>query len=245
MNEEMVTREVPGAPPGAGEGVHPLAALLKSPAWLAGRIGKEEKLWERGALLLARGLIFHGLYGIAMGLFGGEAVASMDAGKAPLIALCSIGLCAPSLYIFSCVGGAPITAAQCFALAGCAVGMTGLLLLGLAPVAWLFSVSTESVPFVTILNVAAWSVAVAFALRFFRLFARTGAPRRSAGLGWWLAVYILVSFQMATVMRPLLAAPAKGWRYGEKKFFLAHFGDSVFRPHVRPEKGCCGRGGRR
>lgn len=232
MNEGKMTREVPDAPPGAEERGcrHPLAALLKSPAWLAAEIEKEEELWGRGALLLLWGLVFHGLYGVAMGLFRGGGVASMDAVKAPLISLRSVALCAPSLYVFACVGGMPITAAQCFALADCAVGMTGLMLLGLAPVAWLFSVSTESVPFVTLLNVAAWAVAVGFARRFFRLFARVGKPRRTAGLGWWLAVYVLVSFQMATVMRPLLALPSKGWRYPEKKFFLAHFANSVFDP---------------
>ena len=45
------------------------------------------------------------------------------------------------------------------------------------------------------------------------------------GLKWWLLVYILVTLQMVTTLRPLLAKPASGWWVAGKKFFLVYFGE--------------------
>ncbi|MBI3987687.1 MAG: hypothetical protein HY343_12245 [Lentisphaerae bacterium] len=48
-----------------------------------------------------------------------------------------------------------------------------------------------------------------------------------AGLSFKSTVFVLVSLQMTTCMRPLLAKPdaARGWWTTEKKFFLVHYGD--------------------
>ena len=44
---------------------------------------------------------------------------------------------------------------------------------------------------------------------------------------------ILVTLQMTTCLRPLLAKPEQGWWTGEKKFFLAHLA-SVFEEDDKP-----------
>ena len=43
---------------------------------------------------------------------------------------------------------------------------------------------------------------------------------------FWFIVFVMVSLQMTTAMRPLLTTPDKdrGWWTSEKQFFLAHFG---------------------
>lgn len=212
---------------------NPIENLLKAPANIALRIENDDSLPLLAARLFLWGLAFHAVYGFAMALFGSTEAAFMTAGKAPLVALCSAALCMPSLYVFSCVAGMPIRITQALALAGVTLAMTGLLLLGLTPVTWLFSVSTNSVPFVVIMNLTAWTIAVSFSFRFFGIFndSRDEEDRQGAtGLKWWLVIYIIVSLQMATTMRPLLTIPEQGWRVTEKKFFLGHFSDSMKAP---------------
>ena len=44
----------------------------------------------------------------------------------------------------------------------------------------------------------------------------------------WFAILLLVTLQMATCMRPMLAKPGeRGWFTSEKQFFLAHFGHAL------------------
>jgi len=206
---------------------HVLARMLKAPGTLTQRIRSDDGLLPLAIQLLTWGLIFHAVYGFALALFHSFEVASMTAVKAACIALCSAGLCLPSLYVFSCVAGLPITVKQAVALAASVPAMTGLLLLGLTPVSWLFSVSTNSLPFVVVSNLLAWGLAVSFSCRFFALLNRGEEGGKPVGLNWWLVIYIIVSLQMTTTMRPLLGMPdSGGLRPREKKFFLAHFQES-------------------
>jgi len=204
-----------------------LVMVLKNPGRVAAEISSGQAAWQSAVLLAGWGLVLHAVYGIAMGLFDSGTVALLAACKAPLIAACALLLCLPSLYVFSCVAGVPITVRQACALAGTVLAMTGLLLLGLTPVAWLFSVSTSNLGFVVIMNVTAWMISLVFVFRFFRLL-KAGEQQPSAGgLRWWLAVYVIVSLQMTTTMRPLLRPPESGWRDTQKQFFLAHFAECL------------------
>jgi hypothetical protein len=206
-----------------------LTALLKTPGAVIKAIEGEDALWPRTAYLILWGLAFHSLYGFAMALFGGWDASLMTLTKAPVIALSAIILCLPSLYVFSSISGNPISVPQCFAIAGATLAMTGLMLLGMVPVTWLFSISTESVPFIVVLNTGIWLIAVIFARRFLKLVI-PGKTGKRWGLQWWLIVYIIVALQMATTMRPLLLKPARGWWVSKKKFFLANFIDSFKSP---------------
>jgi hypothetical protein len=216
----------------SGEIVPPagtLAALLKNPGAVVQVIRDEDALWRRTAYLVLWGLAFHALYGFVMALFGGWEASLMTLMKAPVIALSAMILCLPSLYVFSSIGGNPISIPQCFAIVGATLAMTGLMLLGMVPVTWLFSISTESIPFVVVLNTGIWLIAVIFARRFLKL-AMPVKTGKIWGLQWWLFIYIIVALQMATTMRPLLTKPSDGWWVSEKKFFLANFIDSFKSP---------------
>ena len=212
---------------------HVLARMLKAPDTLMRRIRKDDGLVLLAVQLLVWGLIFHAAYGFALALFDSFEAAGITAVKAALIALCSAGLCLPSLYVFSCVAGLPLSVTQAIALTASVPAMTGLLLLGLTPVSWLFSVSTDNLPFVVVSNLLAWGLAVSFSCRFFALLNRFANGGKPVGLNWWLVIYIIVSLQMTTTMRPLLRMPETGWRAKEKKFFLSHFGDSFREPRMK------------
>ena len=205
-----------------------VAAVLKDPARVAAAIANREKLSAAILLLLGAGLAGHAVFGIAVGLFGGWPVAAMDAVKMPLVGLGALLLCFPSLYVFSCVAGMPLSILQTLALGSACFAMLGLILVGLAPVAWLFAVSTSSLGFVAMLAFLLWLVAIGFAGRFVDKLRAAPLFQRQAGLKLWFAILLLVTLQMTTCLRPMLAKPgARGWVTSEKQFFLAHFGQAL------------------
>mgnify|MGYP003588775755 CR=1 FL=1 len=199
------------------------ATLLKNPLRISGAIAGQRHLLRSSLALLLVALACHVVFGLAMGLFGGWTVAAMDMAKIPLVALGSLLLCFPSLYVFTCVAGAPLSLAQAFMLGCSCLAMVGLILVGLAPVAWLFAVSTESLSFVAMLAFLIWLVAVGFASRYVDKLGVHPLFQRRAGIKLWFLILMLVTLQMATCMRPMLAKPEQGWWTGEKKFFLSHF----------------------
>ncbi len=201
------------------------ACLLKAPTKVADVIAHQQKdLLATAGTLLAVAVVCHALFGLAVGLFAGWSVALMDVVKAPLIAVSSLLLCFPSLYVFACVAGSPLSILQTVALGCSCLAMIGLVLVGLAPVAWLFAVSTESLPFVVMLTVVLWAIAVSFAARYVGKLKANPLFQRQGGIKVWFLILVVVTLQMATTMRPMLAKPEKGWRTSEKQFFLAHFG---------------------
>lgn len=218
----------PPLPPGdvLPEPTNIITTLLKAPQTVAGAIASGKNLLKPSLVLLLTALVCHAVFGLAIGMFGGWTVAAMDVAKGPLIALCSLLLCFPSLYVFACVSGSPISIPQTFALGCACLAMNGLLLVGLAPVAWLFSVSTESAPFVVVLSVFIWFIAISFASRFVSKLRTVAVFQRQAGIKLWFFILILVTLQMVTCMRPMLTKSKGHWWPTEKKFFLSHFGST-------------------
>lgn len=202
------------------------AALLKHPLGISDTIARQKDLWRAATALLAVAIACHAVFGLAMGLFGGWPVAAMDMVKIPLVAMGSLLLCFPSLYVFTCVAGAPLSLAQTFVLGCSCLAMVGLILVGLAPVAWLFAVSTQSLSFVTLLAFLIWLVAIGFAGRYVDKLGAHPLLARQAGIRIWFLILILVTLQMATCMRPLLSTSDRGWWTSEKQFFLSHFGST-------------------
>ena len=226
MTEEKQAAEEQLPPPVSTELMHTnsvLVNLLKSPEAVVNDIADNKNTFNMAVWLLVCGLICHAVFGFAIGLFGGLGVGLMAGLKAPLIALCSLALCLPSLYVFSCVGGAPLTIKQTFMLGSSCLAMIGFLLIGLAPVAWLFAVSTDNLPFVVVLNFLVWLIAVGFVVKFISKLKHNILFERLVGIQFWLIILIIVTLQMVTSMRPILAQPEGSWWRSEKIFFINHF----------------------
>jgi hypothetical protein len=58
---------------------------------------------------------------------------------------------------------------------------------------------------------------------------RTGGLSSEAGLRVWVAIFVLVSLQMMTALRPLLGR-ADTFLPAEKRFFLSHWNACVKEP---------------
>jgi len=165
------------------------------------------------------------LYGGAAGFFAGGLQIGLAAIKAPLVIAWSALICVPSLYVFGLLAGAPFTRARFVVTIVGFVGMLALVLIGLLPIEWLFSVSTRSLTFAIWLHLLLWAVALGFGVRFLR----AAIPEMPAsGALLWLVLFCAVSFQVATLMRPLLwRAPGAPVVERGKLFFVEHFRTSV------------------
>jgi hypothetical protein len=171
--------------------------------------------------ILIGALVCYGAYAAVSGLFQGGWSVAMAAMKVPMIILGSVALCVPSLYVFTALAGAEFTSEQFTRSVAGFCGIAGLVLLGLMPVIWLFSVSTISLPFVVWLHVFAWIAALVGARRFLLRFE---APPGVAAM--WIVLLFVVSLQMTTYLRPVLwREPDEPLFRVEKKSFIAHLTD--------------------
>jgi hypothetical protein len=169
------------------------------------------------------------IYGVVVGTFSG----GMQLWAAPVkIAaglLISALICLPSLYIFTCLSGSQARLAEVFGLLAGLLMLMTILLIGFAPVAWIFSQSTESAAWMGALHLIFWLVATLFGLRFLKAgFAHSNA-RSQAGINTWLVIFLLVALQMTTALRPILGT-SETFLPQKKQFFVSHWADCLKTP---------------
>jgi hypothetical protein len=177
-----------------------------------------------GMLLVA--IVCSLIYGVVVGTFSmGPQLWAAPVKIAAGLMLSAL-ICLPSLYIFTCLSGSQARLAEmCGLLAGLLMLMT-ILLIGFAPVAWLFSQSTESVGWMGTLHLLFWLVSTIFGVRFLQAGFSHSHARSQAGLAVWVVLFVLVVLQMTTALRPIVGQ-ADTFLPTEKKFFLAHWGDCL------------------
>jgi hypothetical protein len=140
--------------------------------------------------------------------------------------LLSAVICLPSLYIFSCLSGARTKLSEVCGLVAGLLALMTILLIGFAPVAWVFSQSIESVPAMSALHLAFAVIAVGFGLRFMsRGFAQLNAEG-AGGLKTWSIIFVLVLLQMTTALRPIVGT-ADTFLPEKKQFFLQHWAEEL------------------
>jgi hypothetical protein len=154
---------------------------------------------------------------------GGDQIL-VTAFKAPLIVALSLLLCLPSLYVFSALAGARWTRREFAAVVSGFAGTLGLLLAGLLPIAWLFSLSSRRLAAVTWIHLFLWALALLVGWRFLRR--ALAAVGVQSGMFLWVALFCIVSFQVTTFLRPVLWRPAGTpiFRMGEKLSFFENLG---------------------
>ena len=166
------------------------------------------------------------IYGVVVGSFSGHEQWWAAPVKISVGLLISALICLPSLYIFACLSGSQARLAEMFGLVAGLLMLMTILLIGFAPVAWLFSQSTESLPWMGLLHLLFWLIATIFGVRFLSAaFAHSNA-RSSAGLNTWVVIFMLVALQMSTALRPIIGL-SETFLPEEKKFFVSHWFDCI------------------
>lgn len=196
--------------------------LLTSPIALVRRADSDRPLRSRP--LVVGALVCLVLYGAIAGMFQGGSQVALAAFKAPMIVFLSFLLCLPSLYVFGAVAGADWSLRRLLGLFAGFVGTVGLLLVGLLPIVWLFSVSSRYLTTVVWLHVLGWLLTLCFAWRFLRL--ALGEAGARGGMFLWIVLFCIVSLQVATALRPVLwREPTAPAFTSEKRFFIEQLGE--------------------
>lgn len=202
-----------------------LEALLKQPGALLHELNGE----RRGGIitrLIALILICGCTYGVVMGSLSGGTQLWASPVKLTVGLFFSVLLCLPSLYIFLCLNGADVRLGQiCGALLGM-VALVTLLLIGFAPVAWIFSQSTDSVMMMGMLHLFFWVIGLWFGVRMIKGLLAYSDSADHGHLKVWIIIFVLVSLQMTAVLRPLIGT-ANTLLPTEKKFFVQHWFDNL------------------
>jgi hypothetical protein len=169
------------------------------------------------------------VYGVVVGTFSGGVQLWAAPVKIAGGLLISALICLPSLYIFACLSGSQARLAEIFGLVTGLLTLMTILLIGFAPVAWLFSQSTGSLAWMGALHLIFWGIATVFGLRFLNAgFSHTQA-RSNAGFNTWVVIFVLVVLQMTTALRPIVGT-ADTLLPEEKKFFVSHWVDCLKLP---------------
>jgi hypothetical protein len=221
LGEDPQDRELIPGPLGAIE------AVLRHPR----RILYQLRQPGSGNLILALLLIAVScslVYGVVVGTFSGQTQLWAAPVKIAAGLVISALICLPSLYIFSCLSGSQARLVEVIGLIAGLLALMTVLLIGFAPVAWVFSQSTESLPAMGALHLVFWLIATYFGLRFLCVgFAHLSG--RSGGLRVWVPIFLLVMVQMTTALRPIVGT-ADTFLPKEKKFFVKHWIEQLEKP---------------
>jgi hypothetical protein len=174
------------------------------------------------------------IYGLVIGAFSGGDQLWAAPLKTSLGLLLCAAICLPSLFIFCCLDGAEARLTDVAGLVAGLLALLTLLLIGFAPVAWVFSQSTDSAVAMGALHLVFWAIATGFGLRF--LSAGVGAlrARTRGGLVLWTATFVLVMLQMTTALRPLVGT-SSDFLPKDKKFFLNYWAECLKGERAKPQ----------
>ncbi len=212
--------------------------LLKKPLAIINDLEAQKKPGRVIFPLILISVACLAVFGLVVGTFSSQKIDDIQIWAAPLKIvgglLFSSLLCLPSLYIFSCLGGVNARFQTITGVLSAFIALSGLLLIGFAPVVWLFSVSSNSASFLGGLLILLWVVCVGFG---FMLVLRAGRALGMSNISHviiWCLVFLVVTLQMTTTLRPIVGDDGSLFNFEEKKFFLRYWGEQVMHD-VRPE----------
>ena len=206
-------------------GLELLAALLKHPGQIIHELHGERRP-ALGLWLMLFALAAMALYGVVVGSLTGGTQFWIAPVKLVLGTFLSVLICLPSLYVFDCLGGNDVRFHTIAGALAAGVCLNALLLIGLAPVAWIFSQSTDSTAFMGALHLLFWLIGLSFGLRLIGATSRFRSKQGRGHLKSWSLIFILVCLQMTTTLRPIIGR-SDSFLPREKKFFLTHWLNSL------------------
>lgn len=197
-------------------------ALLKNPKRLLYEWQEGRQKPVVGNLCLICGAAFL-LFGFLLGMFSGGPQLWIVPLKVLAGATIAALITLPSLYVFSSLGGFDMTLKKAAALLVSGLTLIGVILLGLAPVLWIFTQSTDSVGFMGFLVLVFWIASLGFGMSMILKNAKVFGNHSTGYLVLWAAIFVTVTLQMSTSLRPLLGPAEETILPTEKRFFLEHW----------------------
>lgn len=204
-----------------------ISKLLRKPLSIFHTLESKEGFWKIPVTLLLIAVVCLTVFGLVVGTFSwGDQIWAAPL-KIVSGLMFSALICLPSLYIFTCIGGLEAKFSTVVGMLCSIVALSGLLLVGFAPVVWLFSVSSTSSVFIGFMLLALWMICVGFG---FTLIFRAGKAMGMTNTGHllvWCMIFLLVTVQMTTTLRPIVGESDALFNFSEKKFFLQYWSEQL------------------
>jgi hypothetical protein len=204
-----------------------ISKLLRKPLSIFHALESKEGFWKIPVKLLLIAVVCLTVFGLVVGTFSwGDQIWAAPL-KIVSGLMFSALICLPSLYIFTCIGGLEAKFSTVVGMLCSIVALSGLLLVGFAPVVWLFSVSSTSSVFIGFMLLALWMICVGFG---FTIIFRAGKAMGMTNTGHllvWCMIFLLVTVQMTTTLRPIVGESDELFNFSEKKFFLQNWSEQL------------------
>lgn len=156
-------------------------------------------------------LVLSAAYGAILGLFQPGVQTLFAALKVPIVVLGTCLLCSPTFFVFNSILGSKLSFPQTLAVVLYLASSAALVLVAFAPIAWLFTVSTQGNGFLRGLHLLVFGIAAAYGMRSLNTARRylnyidaSQTPIHGRFLFLWFAIVLFVALQMAWYFRPLL-----------------------------------------
>src|SRR5581483_6551802 len=184
-------------------GIAAVEAILRQPRRVMYQL-RQPGAGKLIAAMLFIAVVCSVVYGVVAGKFTGGTQLWAAPVKIASGLMISALICLPSLYIFTCLSGSQARLAEVFGLLAGLLALMTILLVGFAPVAWIFSQSTESIVWMGMLHLVFWLIATLFGLRFLKTGFAHSQARSQAGINTWIIIFLLVALQMTAALRPII-----------------------------------------
>jgi hypothetical protein len=162
-------------------------------------------------------------YGIIVGSFSGGVQWYMSPIKIIAGLLLTILFCFPSFYIFICLAGIDVKPGKAFLVLLSSVSVFSILIVGFAPIAWVFSQSTSTVFFIGFFHLLFWLISTLFGMRVLLKAAHSLECKNMFYPLFWILIFLITSLQMMTALRPMIGT-ADTILPKEKMFFMYNWG---------------------
>lgn len=160
-------------------------------------------------------VLFGATYGSVMGSYGGLAdngwkQALVSAVKVPFLFGVTFLICLPSFFVLNALAGLAGDFRRALSALLGFQAIASLVLAALAPITFLFNVSTDFYQFMVLWNGVAFAVGSVMGhgamRRVYRVLIAAN-PRHAMMYRLWVFLYVSVGIEMAWVLRPFIGAP--------------------------------------
>ena len=204
-----------------------LSKLLRKPLSIFHELETKDVLWKIPITLILISVVSLTVFGLVVGTFSwGNQIWAAPL-KIVSGLMFSALICLPSLYIFTCIGGLEARFSTVVGMLCSIVALSGLLLVGFAPVVWLFSVSSTSSVFIGFMLLALWMICVGFGFNLVFCAGKAMGMTNTGHLLVWCFIFLLVTVQMTTTLRPIVGKSESLFNFEEKKFFLQYWSEEL------------------